>query len=182
MPPVADVDRSIPAREFGSDMTETRSSPLGEQRAPVDPSGEIRRLQSCISDLIAVQAVPAIWTGHDASVGSLPLLLEAHASHVQAGLRLRPSPGHTGRRRSRCFGFATGRRPPSTGARRDRHSSAGSGTTSHYALNESFKIRSATARSLIAPLRLGAQVDTGVLVVGWERAGFLPPSKCFSDV
>ncbi len=146
-------------------MTETRSSPPGEQRA--DASGEIRRLQSCISDLISVQALSVIWAGHEAS-RILSILLEALLGMLKlafAYARVIDTPdGKIEVLRVRD------RRPsgidPST-----------SGQTLECWLRDHEPLRPMIVRNpirdgelSIAPMRLGTKVDTGVLVVGWERA------------
>ena len=146
-------------------MTETRSSPPGEQRT--DASGEIRRLQSCISDLISVQALPAIWAGHEAS-RILSILLEALLGMLKldfAYARVIDTPdGKIEVLRVRD------RRPsgidPST-----------LGQTLECWLRDHEPLRPMIVRNpirdgqlSIAPMRLGTQVDAGVLVVGWERA------------
>jgi signal transduction histidine kinase len=152
-------------RELGSDMTETRSSPPGEQRA--DASGEIRRLQSCISDLISVQALPAIWAGHDAS-RILSILLEALLGMLKLD-----------------FAYARVIDTPDGAIEvlrvRDRRPSGTDPSTLEQTLGcwlrDHEPLRPMIVRNpihdgelSIAPMRLGTQVDIGVLVVGWERA------------
>ncbi len=148
-------------------MTETRSSPLGEQRAPVDPSGEIRRLQSCISDLIAVQALPAIWTGHDASL-ILSLLLEA----MLGMLKLDFAYARTLDTQDGTIEVLRVRdRRPSDIDLRTLGQALECWLRDHEPLRPMIVQNPIRDGPLsIAPLRLGAQVDTGVLVVGWERA------------
>jgi len=146
-------------------MTETRSSLPREQ--PADASGEIRRLQSCISDLISVQALPAIWAGHDAS-RILSILLEAMLGMLQldcAYARAIDTPdGKIEVLRVRD------RRPSDIDPRtfgRALESWLGDHEPPRPMIIQN-PIRE--GQLSIVALRLGTQVDTGVLVVGWERA------------
>ena len=146
---------------------ETRSSRPGEQRAPVDPSGEIRRLQGCISDLISVQALSAIWTGHEAS-RILSILLEAMLGMLKldfAYARAIDTPDGTIE-----VLRVRDQRPSEIDPRTV-------GQTLEGWLRDDEPLRPMVVRNpirdgqlSIAPLRLGTQVDTGLLVVGWERA------------
>ena len=148
-------------------MTETRSSPPGEQQAPVDPSGEIRRLQSCISDLISLQALSAIWTGHEAS-RILSLLLEAMLGMLKldfAYARATDTPD------GKIEVLRVRDRRPSDIDPRTLGQALECWLRDHEPLRPMIVQNPIRDGQLsIAPLRLGAQVDTGVLVVGWERA------------
>lgn len=150
-------------------MTETRSSPPGEQQAPVNASDEIRRLQGCINDLISLQALPAIWTGYEAS-RILSILLEAMLGILQLD-----------------FAYARAIDTPDgkievLRVRDRRPSDVDSGKVGQAVeswLKDHEPLLPITVQNpirdgqlSIAPLRLGTQVDTGVLVVGAERADF----------
>jgi signal transduction histidine kinase len=156
-------------RAFGDDVTETRSSPLGEQGAPVNASGEIRQLQGCINDLISIQALAAMWIGHDAS-RIIEILLEAMLGILQLD-----------------FAYAHAIDTPDGKIEvlrlRDRGRSDVDSGALREALESWFKndgpLRPMTVQNplrdgqlSIAPLRLGTQVDTGMLVVGAERPDF----------
>lgn len=150
-------------------MTQTRPSPLGEQRTPVNDPGEIRRLRGCINDLISLQALPALWIGREPS-RIVEILLEAmlgilqldfayaHAVDTPDGkievLRLRD------RGRSEV---------DSDALRQVLESWLG-----HHEALRPTKVRNPVGDGelSIASLQLGTQVDTGMLVVGAERAPF----------
>ena len=150
-------------------MTETRSSRLGEQRAPVDASGEIRQLQDCINDLTSIQALAAIWIGHDAS-RIIEILLEAmlgilHLDFAYANVVDTPDGKiEVLRLRDR------GRSDVDSGALREALESWSKNHVPMRPMTVQNPVRD--GQLSIAPLRLGTQVDTGMLVVGAERSDF----------
>lgn len=150
-------------------MTETRPSPQSEQRAPVNTSGEIRRLHGCINDLISLQALPAIWIGQEAS-RIIAILLEAMLGILELD-----------------FAYARANDTPEGSIDvlrfRDRRTSDEDASAVRQALDswltsdESKRLVSVQTPIRIgrhsgAQLRLGAQVETGVLVIGSEHPGF----------
>lgn len=141
----------------------------GEERGPVNDSGEIHHLRSCISNLISLQALPAIWAGGEAS-RFLSIMLEALVGMLH-------------------LDFAYARAIDTLGGRlemvriRHRRPADGDAAKIGWALEPWVRgdepPRSMTILSpigdgqlSISPLRFGIQGDSGVLVAGSERPDF----------
>src|SRR6266849_1086381 len=131
---------------------------------------EVKRLQSCINDLISVLALPAIWSGNESSqiVGTLLDVLLAMLRLDFAYARLSdPSDGppiEVVRLTQRQHPHA---QPQEVGRALDRWLS-GDQTTSRYVVPNP----AGEGEVSIASFSLGLQDEVGVLVAGSRRADF----------
>jgi len=135
----------------------------------VDASGDIRRLRGCINDLISLHALPAIWVGQEAS-RIIEILLEAMLGILGLDFAC-----------ARAIDTPDGKIEVIRSQGR-KMSDVDSGAL-RQALESWFKnhesLRPMTVQDpfrigqlSIASLRLGAQVETGMLVIGSDRADF----------
>jgi PAS domain S-box-containing protein len=135
----------------------------------VNDSGEILRLRGCINNLVSLQALPALWAGHEAS-RILPILLEALVGMLNLDFAY-----------ARTVDTLDGKiemvrvrqgRPPDVDAGK-----VGQALEPWVKGHEPLRPMTSQnpigdGRLSIAPLRFGMQADTGVLVVGSDRADF----------
>jgi signal transduction histidine kinase len=158
-----------PPADCSERMTESQPSSAGEALSPADSSREIRRLQSCINDLISLHALPSIWAGHDAS-RILAILVEMLLGMLQLS-----------------FAYARATNTPDGTIEvlrvRNRRPSDFEPRTVGEVLEGWFKGSDALRPVRvpnpfsdgdvgIAPMRVGTQVDGGLLLVGSQRADF----------
>jgi signal transduction histidine kinase len=138
--------------------------------APAHPAEEIKRLRRCVSDLVSVVALPAIWTGGEPSqiahtlLDALSSMLDLDLVYMRwndpAGeapgevVRVAQGPGAGGRVRE--IGEAIGR---SLGDDPDEWPARIPAPTGGAAMS-------------IVPLRLGLHGEIGVIVAGAHRADF----------
>ena len=141
----------------------------GEQRGPVNDSGELHHLRSCISNLISLQALPAIWAGREAS-RYLSILLEALIGMLHLDFAYARAIDTLGGRIEMVR--VPHRRPADIDADKI-------GRALEPWVSGDDPLRSMTVLNpigegqlLISPVRFGIQGDTGVLVAGSERPDF----------
>jgi signal transduction histidine kinase len=141
----------------------------GEQQGPVNDSGELHHLRSCISNLISLQALPAIWAGREAS-RYLSVLLEALIGMLHLDFAYARAIDTLGGRIEMVR--VPHRRPADIDADKI-------GRALEPWVSGDDPLRSMTVLNpigegqlLISPVRFGIQGDTGVLVAGSERPDF----------
>jgi signal transduction histidine kinase len=141
----------------------------GEQRGPMNDSGEIHHLRSCISNLISLQALPAIWAGREAS-RYLSVLLEALIGMLHLDFAYARAIDTLGGRIEMLR--VRHRRPADIDAEKI-------GRALEPWINGDDPPRSMTilnpigeGQLSISPVRFGIQGDIGVLVAGSERPDF----------
>jgi|GEM_PF-3123068 len=141
----------------------------GEERGPVNDSGEIHHLRSCISNLISLQALPAIWAGGEAS-RFLSVMLEALIGMLHLDFAYAQAIDTLGGRLEMVR--IRHRRPADVDA-------AKIGRALEPWVRGDEPPRSMTilnpigeGQLSISPLRFGIQGDSGVLVAGSERPDF----------
>ena len=141
----------------------------GEQRGPVNDSGELHHLRSCISNLISLQALPAIWAGREAS-RYLSVLLEALIGMLHLDFAYARAIDTLGGRIEMVR--VPHRRPADIDADKI-------GRALEPWVSGDDPLRSMTVLNpigegqlLISPVRFGIQGDTGVLVAGSARPDF----------
>jgi C4-dicarboxylate-specific signal transduction histidine kinase len=140
----------------------------GEQGGPVDDSGDVHHLRSCISNLISLQALPAIWAGGETS-RFLSVLLEALVGMLHLDLAY-----------ARAIDTLGGRIEIVRVRHRRQDVDADKiGRALEPSMNGNEPLRSMTVPNpigdgqlSISPLRFGIQADAGVLVAGSERPTF----------
>lgn len=141
----------------------------GEQRGPVNDSGELHHLRSCISNLISLQALPAIWAGREAS-RYLSVLLEALIGMLHLDFAYARAIDTLGGRIEMVR--VPHRRPADIDA--DKIGRALEPWVSGDDALRSMTVLNPIGEGqlLISPVRFGIQGDTGVLVAGSERPDF----------
>ena len=141
----------------------------GEQRGPVNDSGELHHLRSCISNLISLQALPAIWAGREAS-RYVSVLLEALIGMLHLDFAYARAIDTLG---GRIEMVRVRRRRPADidtdkiGRALEPWVSGDDPLRSMTILNPIGE-----GQLWISPVRFGIQGDTGVLVAGSERPDF----------
>jgi len=136
---------------------------------PVNDSGEIHRLRTCISNLIGLQALPAISPGREAS-RFLSVLLEALIGMLQLDFGYARAIDTRGGRLE--IGRVRHRRPAEVDAGKI-------GRALEPLISSDHSVRVMTVLNpvgdgelSIAPLRFGIQGDNGLLVAGSARPDF----------
>ncbi len=135
-----------------------------------DPAEEIRRLQRCVSDLVSVLALPAIWVGSEPSqiVGTL---LEALAGMLRLDLLYArvndPAGGAPIEMAQVARARPLPRRPQAIGWMLQQSLGDDAGQWPSPA-----RARIGDDDMSLVTLRLGVQGDLGILVAGCDRAGF----------